>query len=318
MNLTQVTKGIGQAMILFSLLAYTSEAQTVSTPIVGFSKLSISAGGRLISPVFNKASKYQGSAVVSSGVFTVSGLTANALVPTAYNDRPNYPTHYVKITSGSYEGLVLDVTANSATTITVADAPTGLSGSVSVIVIPHYTLLDLANQSANLAAYSDAVTFYDSGNNKRTYYYTGGTDGFIADDYSTPANNVVIYPGSGVIVNTTANSSVTMSGNVNTTKTIVPIFAGESIVSPIDPSGVSKVAGINLAAALSPYTDSANAVLLNGTLATSTFYSDGVDILNDSYDVVPLASSPAVSSGNGFIVNAVADSQWVQPAVTNQ
>lgn len=317
MNPIQKIKGFAKCTILFSLLTYTSVAQTVSTPIVGFSKLSISAGGRLISPVFNKTSKYQGSAVVSSGVFTVSGLTANALVPTAYNDRPNYPTHYVKITSGSYEGLVLDVTANSATTITVADAPADLSGTVSILVIPHYTLLDLANQSADLAAYSDAVTFYDSGNNKRTYYYTGGTDGFIADDYSTSAGNVVIYPGSGVIVNASANSSVTMSGNVNTTKTIVPIFAGESIVSPIDPSGVSKVAGINLAAALSPYTDSANAVLLNGTLATSTFYSDGVDILNDSYDVVPLASSPEVASGNGFIVNSVADSQWIQPAVIN-
>jgi len=317
MNLIQVIKGFAGRAVLFSLLTYTSAAQTVSTPIVGFSKLSISAGGRLISPVFNKASKYQGSAVVSSGVFTVSGLTANALVPTAYNDRPNYPTHYVKITSGSYEGLVLDVTANSATTITVADAPAGLSGSVSILVIPHYTLLDLATQSADLAAYSDAVTFYDSGNNKRTYYYTGGTDGFIADDYSTPADNVVIYPGSGVILNSTANSSVTMSGNVNTTKTIVPIFAGESIVSPIDPSGVSKVAGINLAAALSPYTDSANEVLLNGTLATTTFYSDGADILSDSYDVVPLASSPALAAGNGFIVNSVADSQWIQPSVIN-
>jgi len=317
MNLIQVIKGFAGSAVLFSLLTYTSAAQTVSTPIVGFSKLSISAGGRLISPVFNKASKYQGSAVVSSGVFTVSGLTANALVPTAYNDRPNYPTHYVKITSGSYEGLVLDVTANSATTITVADAPAGLSGSVSILVIPHYTLLDLATQSADLAAYSDAVTFYDSGNNKRTYYYTGGTDGFIADDYSTPADNVVIYPGSGVILNSTANSSVTMSGNVNTTKTIVPIFAGESIVSPIDPSGVSKVAGINLAAALSPYTDSANEVLLNGTLATTTFYSDGADILSDSYDVVPLASSPALAAGNGFIVNSVADSQWIQPSVIN-
>ena len=318
MNPSQMIKNCAKIFALVSVSSYTLVGQTVSTPIVGFSKLSISAGGRLIAPVFNKPSKYQGTASVNSGVFTVSGLTANALIPTAYSDRPNYPTHYVKVTSGKYEGLVLDITANTATAITVADAPGDLSGSVSILVIPHYTLLDLANQSADLAAYSDAVTFYDSGNTKRTYYYTGGSDGFIADDYSTPASNVVIYPGSGVILNTTANSSVTMSGNVNSTKTIVPIFSGESIVAPIDPSGVSKVAGINLAASLSPYTDSANAVLLNGTLATSTFYSDGTDMLSDSYEVVPLASSPSVEAGNGFIVNAVANSQWLLPSVINQ
>lgn len=306
------------ALLAGTFIATAVQAQTVSTPIVGFSKLSISAGGRLISPVFNKSPKYQGSASVASGVFTVSGLTAGALAPTSYTDRNNYPTHYVKVTSaGAYQGLVLDVSANTTTSITVADAPLGLSGNVSITVIPHYTLLDLATQSADLSPYQDAVTFYDAGNNKRTYYYTGDADGFIADDYSTPANNVVIYPGSGVILNAAAASSVTMTGNVNTTQTIVPIYAGESIVATIDPSGVSKVAGVNLAAALSPYTDSANELLLNGSLATTTYYSDGSDMLNESYDVVPLVSSPSIASGNGFIVNAVADSQWIQPSVIN-
>ena len=237
---------------------------------MGYSKVTINQGGRLIAPVFNKAAVYTGSATVTSGVFAVSGLTSGGLNATSFSDRPNYPTHYVKITSaGSFEGLVLDVLSNTASAITVADAPAGLTGAVTIQVIPHYTLLDLANQSTDLVPYSDAVTFYDAGNNKRTYYFAGA-DGFVADDYSTPSNNVVIDPGTGVILNAGANSSITMTGVVNTKKTLVPVFAGESIVAPLDPSGVSKVSGLNLAPAIAAYSDAASVVLLNGSLATST------------------------------------------------
>ena len=294
-----------------------SIAQTVSTPIVGFSKISVPAGGRLVAPVFVKAPTYQGTATIASGVATLNASIAGNLGPSTFTDRPNYPRYYLKITSGSYSGLVLDVSSNTSTTVSLTDAPSGLTGSVSVVIVQHYTLGDFAlnAQDQGLSAYVDAVTFYDSGNNKRAYYYTGS--GFISDDYSTPADNVVIYPGSGVLLNAVNNCSVTMSGNVNTTSTLVPLYAGESIVAPIDPSGVSKVGTINLASSLSPYVDAASTVLVDGTLATSAYYSDGAQMLDQNYDPLSGSTSPAITVGNGFIVNAVADSQWSQPPVIN-
>ena len=308
-------------LLLGTLLATVALSHAVDSfsDVVGYSKLSIPVGGRLIAPVFLKAAVFTGSASINSGVLTVTGsLTAGALNQSNFSDRPNFPTHYVKITSaGSSEGLVLDVISNTASTITVSGA-TGLSGSVSIEVVPHYTLLDFANQSTNLQPYADAVTFYDAGNAKRAYYYTGS--GFVGDDYSTPADHVVIYPGSGFILNAGADSSVTMTGRVNQTKTLVPVYAGESIVAPIDPSGITKIANSNLGSAMLPYADAASAVLLDGSLATTAYYTDGVGMLDDSYSPLDpnAAGTPQVAAGNGFIVNANSDGYWVQSPVISK
>ena len=302
------------AILVAAVMA--GNAEPVYSGVVGYSKLEIPVGGRLIAPVFIKPVVFTGSATISSGVLTVpSSLTPNALNQTAFNDRPNFPKYYAKITSsGSNEGLVLDVVSNTASTITVSGA-SGLSGALSIEVVPHYNLLDFANESSGLLPYIDAVTFYDSGNGKRTYYYTGS--GFVADDYATPADQVVVYPGSGFILNAGAASSVTMTGCVNQTKTLVPVYAGESIVAPIDPSGITKIAVSNLGSAMAPYIDAASAVLLDGSLATTTYYTDGDGMLNDSYSVLDPndVNTPKVAAGNGFIVNANGDGYWVQSPV---
>jgi hypothetical protein len=108
-----------------------------------------------------------------------------------------------------------------------------------------------------------------------------------------------------------------MVGNVNTTKTLVPIYAGESIVAPTDPSGITKVALINLGSSIAAYSDAASVVRLDGSLATTTFYTDGVDMLDDSYTAIIPASSPLVDAGNGFIINAAVDGVWTQnPVIT--
>lgn len=309
-------------LMLGTLLATVALSHAVDSysDVVGYSKIDIPVGGRLIAPVFLKSAVYTGSATASAGVLTLSGaVTAGALNQTSFSDRPNFPTHYVKIVSaGANEGLVLDVVSNTASSITISGAPAGLSGSVSIEVVPHYTLLDFANQSTNLQPYADAVTFYDAGNAKRAYYFTG--TGFVADDYATPADQVVIYPGSGVILNAGATSYLTMTGRVNQTKTLVPVFAGESIVAPIDPSGISKIADSNLGSAMAPYADAASAVLLDGSLATTAYYTDGAGMLDDSY--TPLdsaaANTPKVAAANGFIVNANTDGYWAQSPVISK
>jgi hypothetical protein len=309
-------KKLNVALAILGVAVMVGNAQTATSGVVGYSKLDIPVGGRLIAPVFIKTAVFTGSATISSGVLSISGsLTPSALNQTAFNNRPNFPKYYAKVTSsGSNEGLVLDVVSNTASTITVSGA-SGLSGALSIEVVPHYTLLDFANASSNLLPYVDAVTFYDSGNAKRTYYYTGS--GFVADDYTTPADQVVVYPGSGFILNAGAVSSVTMTGCVNQTKTLVPVYAGESIVAPIDPSGITKIANSNLGSAIAPYVDAASTVLLDGSLATTTYYTNGSDMLDDSYTALDASApnTPKVAAGNGFIINANADGYWVQSPV---
>jgi len=307
-------KKLNITLAIFVAAVMAGNAQTVTSDIVGYSKLDINQGGRLIAPVFHYQPVYIGSSTITSGVLSVPSLTAGLLNQTSFSDRPNFATHYVKITSsGIYQGLVLDIVSNTASSITVAGAPTDLTGPISVQVIRHYTLQNLAEQSKDLIPYQDAVTFYDAGNLKRSYYYDGAS--FIGDDYLTPAGHVVIYPGTGVILNAGSNSSITMTGVVNTTKTLVPIFAGESIVAPTDPSGITKVALINLGSSIAPYSDAASVVRLDGTLATTTFYADGINMLDDTYTPITAANSPLVEAGNGFIINSYADAVWTQNPV---
>ena len=106
-----------------------------------------------------------------------------------------------------------------------------------------------------------------------------------------------------------------MIGNVNTTKTLVPIYAGESIVAPTDPSGITKVALIDLGPSMAAYSDAASVVRLDGSLATTTYYTDGIDMLDDTYTAITPVGSPVVEAGNGFIINAAVDGVWAQNPV---
>ena len=283
-------------------------AQTVSTPIVGFSKVSAPAGGRIVAPVFVKAAVYSGTAIVSGQ--TLSGTFSSSLNPTSFSDRPNYPTHYVEITSGANEGLSFDVVSAGPSGVTVSGIPPALNGaSVSIVVRPHITLADVAASASGLQDYSDAITIFRENNQKASYIYT--TSGIVADDYSTPADNVVVYPGTGVVLNNGAQVTFTFSGQVKTTKTIVPVYAGESIIAPVDPQGGKKVSQINIAGALAPYSDAFSVISTSGDLGASSFYSDGVNVLDETYSPVAASTDLGISVGNGLIVNANGDVSWI-------
>lgn len=90
-------------------------------------------------------------------------------------------------------------------------------------------------------------------------------------------------------------------------------------MAPIDPSGITKIADSNLGSAMAAYVDAASAVLLDGSLAATTYYTDGAGMLDDSYTSLDpnAANTPKVAAGNGFIINANADGYWVQsPVIT--
>jgi len=283
-------------------------SQTVSTPIVGFSKVEAPAGGRIVAPVFVKAAVFSGSSLISGQSF--SGVFTSALNPTSYIDRPNYPTHYVEITSGANEGMTFDVLSAGGSGITVSGVPSSLNGvTVSIVVRPHVTLADLAMSSTGLQDFNDAITVFRENNQKSSYIYTSA--GIVADDYSTPADHVVVYPGTGIVLNNGSPATFTFSGQVKTTKTIVPIYNGESIVAPVDPQGGKNVSQLNIAGALAPYSDAFSVISTSGDLAANSFYSDGTDVLDENYSPVAGSTDLSLGVGNGIIINANGDSSWV-------
>jgi len=298
------------------LVAFSVHAQTTSySSIVGYSKVNVAAGGGVVAPVFVKPAVFSGSSTISGQTF--SGSFSSSLNPSTFTDRPNYPTHYIEIVSGVNEGLIFDVVSAGPSGISTAGIPSGLNGqTVSVVVRPHVTLGDIAKAATGLADYSDAITVYMENNIKTSYIYT--TTGVVGDDYSTPSDNVVIYPGYAVIFNTISSSTFTMTGEVKTTKTVVPLFAGETLIAPLDPQGGKKVSQLNLAGALEGYTDAISLVSATGDLSLSSFYSDGVaDMLDENYTTVDSSTDKVVNVGNGFIVNAIADKTWVANSPVN-
>lgn len=318
---TSNTSKLSMAMVtLVSLIVLgnnPSVAQTVSTPIVGFSKVSAPSGTIVVVPSFVKANRFQGSVTLSGQNFAVSGFSANQLAPSSYTDgRPNYPRTYVEITSGTYEGTVLDILSNTSSSVTVSGAPTELNGqSVNIAIRDHFTLDDLAQGQAGLVDYDSGVTLYNSDGTTSIRYYATGS--WVADDYSTPAGNTIIYPGQGVTLST-APATLTLSGSVKPTKTVVPLYAGGvvNLVGPGNPSGNDSLDAINIAASLAPYEDGINSFSSNGLMTIAeTYYSNGTEILNSSYE--PLPAPAYVTSNSGFVVTVSSAKTWVLPKIVS-
>lgn len=320
MNTSNSSKSNIVIVIFASLLVLANNlliAQTVSTPIVGFSKVTAPSGTIVVVPSFVKANRFQGSVTLAGQNFAVTGFSANQLAPSSHTDgRPNYPKAYVEITSGSFEGTVLDILSNTSSSVTVSGAPSELNGqSVSIAIRDHFTLDDLAQGQSGLVDYDSGVTLYNSDGTTSIRYFVTGS--WVSDDYSTPAGNTIIYPGQGITLSTGA-ATLTLSGNVKQTKTVVPLYSGGvvNLVGPGNPSGSDSLDSINIATTLAPYEDGINAFSSNGLMTIAeTYYSDGSEILNSSYE--PLPSPAYVASNSGFVVTVASPKTWVLPKIVS-
>ena len=287
-----------------------SQAQ-VSGDVLGSTPVDLPAGGRLVAPVYVKPSAYSGSSTVSGNNFSASGLTPNEFHPTLHTDAPNYPTHYVEVTSGAYQGYCYDISSNDSNGITVYGMPPALQGqTVNLCVRPHVTLGDIAVGASGLSDYADSVTIYRAGNQHESYIYAGR--GFLCQDYATPANDVIIYPGTGVILNNNSAARITFSGAVKQTRTVVPIFPGENLVAPLDPVGGGGLNDQSLAPALTPYSDSVSVPSTDGKLQNASYYSDGSQLLDNGYTPLRSSNAPILPVGSSLIINSQRNSYWAR------
>ena len=108
---------------------------------------------------------------------TAPGWTVGAYNATSFTSpTPNYPKFYAEIVSGANEGLILDISSNTATALTMSAAvtPAGLRGTtVQIAVREHVTLAKVSQGATGIAAYSDAVNIYNPDGSVSTRLFDG-------------------------------------------------------------------------------------------------------------------------------------------------
>jgi len=226
------------AILVAAVMAGNSQT-SVTSDVVGYSRVSVPSGTRAVVPGFVKSAVFTGVGTITSQSLSASGLAANALNPTSFTDgRPNYPTHYIEITSGAYEGYSFDVSSNSATSVSVSGLPSALNGTqVNYVIRPHLTLGDI--DSSNLPDGNVVLNIFNNPSTPALTYLYDSAGAWYDGNGNYLMNHVVIYPGTGISLNNSSGAfSITFSGAVKSTKTAVPVYknAAVNLVGPMNPS----------------------------------------------------------------------------------
>ena len=229
------------------MCAIVSHAQSVSSTPVGYVTLTINGGGytALSNPLEN--------AVVYSGTASsVSGSTINASFTMtdselAGSDLQSNSTYYVQTS----DGTILDITANTTSSITVAAA--SLSGIVSaddsITVKKYSTVGDLfgTDNSIGLASGSNSgssdlvyIMSSDGGGNYTTLYYQtdllgflGGNGWRVVGNAFSDASGIILAPDDGVLVYRAGagDLSLVVAGTVSAAPANRSLPAGYSLIS---------------------------------------------------------------------------------------
>jgi hypothetical protein len=291
------------AILVAAVMA--GNAQTVTSGVVGYSRVDVPKGTRAVVPGFVKSEVFTGVGSVTSQTLSASGLSANALSPTSFTGKPNYPTHYIEIISGAYEGYSFDVSSNTASSVTVSGLPSALNGTqVNYVIRPHLTLGDI--DSSNIPDGALVLNIFNNPDAPAVTYLYDSAGSWYDGSGSFLMNHVVIYPGVGVSLNSNANSSfsITFTGNVKSTKTAVPLYrrAAVNLVGPMNPSTTSTLT--EWAAAL-PNGTVANILSSTGNngVSLTLITDDGSTILYDGAGNT--LSSTSIAGQNAFAMSAM-------------
>ena len=299
-------KKLNVALAIFVAAVMAGNATTATSQVVGYSKYSLSPGQYIFSPTFVKPAVFKGTGTITGTSLSVIGVTTSSLTPTTFNDgvTPNYPRAYVEILSGDYAGVAFDITSTTASSVVASDFPSTLNGqNVSFAIHPHVTLGDIFNADSGFPEYSDSIKLFNSDGSESIRFLSGGI--ITTDDFATPAGHTPIYVGSGVLLNLTANVTLTLTGEVKSTITKVPVFPGvNNLVGTLNPSSGLNVTSSNLAPSLSAYSDSATLYSNDGSFTLQNFiYSDGGSVTDDTFTPYDSANAPIIPSGYGMLVN---------------
>ena len=283
-----------------------SHAVDSYSDVVGYQKITLPVGGKAIAPTFIKPSVHRGDASVSGSGATFSGtpLQGLSLGPTTFSTADNFPKYYAEVvsTNSPFCGYSFDISSNTASSISSANIPAGLTGSVTIEIRPHVTLGDLDPTSMNDG---DSVNFVnDPSGNQYTFYMIGGD--WYNGNFNPGYSHVPIYPGTGVIFSgQTSEVTITLKGTVKETKTVVPVYMSSygNIVAPVNPGSAVNYASqgftesLNDGAAFTQYTSDGSFV------ENATFYTISGGIYDANFN--PVAGAVNIPGGEAVNVGAL-------------
>lgn len=256
-------------LLAAGLLAQVASAQTSSsTPVIGYYKFDVPAGTSAWVCGFVTKKEFQGAA-------TSMTPGANSVINQTGATFGTFNSHYVEILSGAQSGLILDIISNTATSITVEGdtGAFGLAGTETYCVRKHATLGTVFASPGTFTEFTDSVTLYNDNGNPLSFFLAGAGQ-WVADDFSTPANDQVIYPGQGFLINSQAANVITFGGNevsyVKSGPTKIPLYRGFlNFVGPLNPLVATQPADPLYNLVSSPTTAGALTNLRNAGFASS-------------------------------------------------
>lgn len=239
--------------------------------VVGYSTSSFPAGTSGHGVGFVKPAVYTGTATKLSGTsISASGLTAanGSLAPVN-----GLPTHYVEITSGVNEGLNADVLSNTGSTVVLDADLSNLGSTESVVIRPHVKASDVFAGNTSLGDFSDTILVFNSdGSTLSLLRDSTSSTGWI-DPNTFAAADLVIYPGQGFLLNSSASGAFTCTGTVKKTATVVPLYSTSvNLVCVANPSSNPDIQNSGLGTNLTDYADT-----------VGTFTSDGSFVQDATY-----------------------------------
>jgi uncharacterized protein (TIGR02597 family) len=210
----------GAFAILGSTAIFAQETTTATTGIVGYNTTDcLGSSDTLISVPFHRTPAFSGS-VADGSRTTFSGVTDTftASGTPGWSVGEFEGSHYVKIVTGAGAGLEVDITANTADTLTVDSS--GFKGSKinpgdRFLVIPYWTLGTLLPASTQTALHpstgdllsqrgSELHFFEPSANginlSPQTIYYVTAAGWFQAALGSPPADDLILPPHTALVI----------------------------------------------------------------------------------------------------------------------
>lgn len=244
------------ALLIAATAGACAQANTAVTDPVGYITLPVAGGGSTTAPALSYVSaslvnKIEVSAIAAG---TSAGNTADfaaGVLPAAGTYGLNslgQANYYMEIATGPNAGTWTDITANTATSLTLLDAIGTMCQNQSVKVRVHHTIASIfgatsaqvqLQKGAAIGQADELLVIEDPTNNvAKSFYFStddadfdNNEDGWVFAN-GNPAANYVIAPGVGLKVSrkNATPVSILQVGHVKTGPTILPVENGIQLV----------------------------------------------------------------------------------------
>jgi hypothetical protein len=300
-----------------TLLAQVANAQSSSTPVIGYYKFDAPAGTSVWVSGFVTKKDFQGamSSITGSSTINQTGASFSAL-----------DLHYVEILSGPNAGMILDIVSYNATSVTVdGDLGAGglnLVGTETYCIRRHATLGSIFQNGAGVTEFEDLIAIQNSDGTQTSAYWD--LTNWINSDSGAIADDVIVYPAQGMMLITTGARVVTFGGGavsyIKNGPTKVPLYvAGVNYIGTINPlvntatpTVIDSTTTANYGLlSLEPFSDLAVTYARDGSFASlKSYFSDGTNIFD--IDSNP-GDADTIFNGSAIEVVPAADSVITLP-----